>query len=275
MRPVFLVLLCALALNGKAQELKKAINLEYKKHLKEEYYVLKANEKVKHGEYKRINTLYKTVVEKGFYKNNLKDSTWTIFFPGTKHILAEGSYLNDQKTGIWHECTFDKNTIYLSEKGQYKNGERAGPWQFFNKEGEVIKVYDYSLNKIYYQKPELDSQEFEVFVNNTWEKRKLDNAPSLIPDKFGNELISKAFIEEIRYPMDAARAGAEGTVVIAFSVNEDGNSSDFYVKTKLHPSLDAEALRVTMLMPRKFQPGMLQGKPVTTRMVLPVKFSIQ
>ncbi|MFC5271961.1 TonB family protein [Adhaeribacter terreus] len=275
MRFLFFVLCCALVLNAKAQELKKVVDYNSQQRIREEFYVLKANEKIKHGEYKQITTAYKTVVEKGFYKNNLKDSTWTYYFPGTEHILAQGNYLNDQKSGIWHECAFADNTIFLSEKGLYKNGERAGSWQFFNAEGEVIKVYDYSLNKIYYEKPLPDSLEFDVFVNNTWEKRKLDSAPSLIPDKFGNELISKAFINNISYPMDAARAGAEGTVVIAFSVNEEGNATDFYVKTKLYPSLDAEALRVTKLMPRKFQPGILNGRAVTTRIILPIKFSIQ
>ncbi|MBK0404614.1 TonB family protein [Adhaeribacter sp. BT258] len=275
MRFLIFALFATLALEVQAQEVKKIVDYNAQRRIREEFYVLKANEKIKHGEFKQINTLYKTVAEKGFYKNNLKDSTWTYYFPGTEHIMAQGNYLNDQKSGIWHECTFGNNVIYLSEKGLYKNGERAGSWQFFNAEGEVTKVYDYSLNKIYYEKPQPDSLEYEVLLNNNWEKRKLERAPSLIPDKFGNELISKPFINEIRYPMEAARAGVEGTVVIAFSVNEEGNPADFYVKTKLHPSLDAEAMRVSKLMSWKFQPGMLDGKPVTTRMVLPIKFSIQ
>jgi protein TonB len=82
-----------------------------------------------------------------------------------------------------------------------------------------------------------------------------------------------AFIKEnLKYPEDAD--GAHGRVIVNFIVEEDGSISDIKIVRGVHPSLDAEAVRVVKLMP-KWQPAERGGKPVRSRFNFPVYFKLE
>ena len=78
---------------------------------------------------------------------------------------------------------------------------------------------------------------------------------------------------EIRYPADARQAAAEGVVVIEFTVAADGQVKSPRVMRSLHPSCDAEALRVVNAMP-EWIPGRKDGKAVAVKLQLPFTFKI-
>lgn len=73
------------------------------------------------------------------------------------------------------------------------------------------------------------------------------------------------------YPEDAVRDSVEGRVVVTFTVDILGNVCNPRVVHPVHPSLDAEALRVVNSMPR-WIPGTMMGRAVKMRFVLPVLF---
>jgi protein TonB len=58
---------------------------------------------------------------------------------------------------------------------------------------------------------------------------------------------------------------------VRFIVRPDGSVDDVELVRGVHPLLDAEAIRVVRGMPR-WKPGLMHGKPVPVRMVLPVGF---
>jgi TonB family C-terminal domain len=89
----------------------------------------------------------------------------------------------------------------------------------------------------------------------------------------GENGVVKFITENINYPMDAKDAGLQGRVIVAFVVNEDGSLSNISVVRAIHPSLDAEAIRVVKAMP-KWTPGEQRGKAVKVRYVLPVTFRL-
>jgi protein TonB len=80
--------------------------------------------------------------------------------------------------------------------------------------------------------------------------------------------------ENLKYPEDAANYGIQGRVIVKFVVEEDGSISDIKVVRGVHPSLDAEAVRVVKLMP-KWQPAERGGKPVRSRFNFPVYFKLE
>ena len=89
----------------------------------------------------------------------------------------------------------------------------------------------------------------------------------------GGNMKLPAFIKEnLKYPEDAD--GAHGRVIVNFVVEEDGSISDIKVVRGVHPSLDAEAVRVVKLMP-KWKPAENRGKPVRTKYMLPIFFRLQ
>ncbi len=78
----------------------------------------------------------------------------------------------------------------------------------------------------------------------------------------------------IKYPGDARENGIEGTVVVSFIVNKSGQISEPEVVYSLSDDCDEEALRVILSMPN-WVPGEIDGKPVSCRFKLPIKYKLQ
>lgn len=77
------------------------------------------------------------------------------------------------------------------------------------------------------------------------------------------------------YPEDSRMVGSEGTVRLRFIIDLNGEVTDLeVVDSSGDPALDAEAFRVVFSSP-KWQPGLLNGKPVKARLTFPVKFALQ
>jgi TonB family protein len=63
-----------------------------------------------------------------------------------------------------------------------------------------------------------------------------------------------------------------GTVVVSFVVDEKGAIKEAVVEQGLTKACDAEALRVVKMMP-KWNPCQAEGKPVRSRIEVPLTFS--
>lgn len=90
----------------------------------------------------------------------------------------------------------------------------------------------------------------------------------------GNAELLKYLATSIKYPVIAQENGIQGRVICAFVVNRDGGIVDAEVLRGVDPSLDKEALRVIMAMP-KWKPGKQRGKPVRVKYTVPVTFRLQ
>jgi len=74
--------------------------------------------------------------------------------------------------------------------------------------------------------------------------------------------------DNIRYPEEK---DIQGRVIVSFVVDKDGSISNAQVVKSVHPSFDAEALRIINNMP-KWIPGTQNGKPVNVKYVVPINF---
>ena len=72
----------------------------------------------------------------------------------------------------------------------------------------------------------------------------------------------------IHYPEES---DVQGRVIVSFVVDKDGSISNAQVVKSVHPSFDAEALRIINNMP-KWIPGTQNGKPVNVKYVVPINF---
>lgn len=82
------------------------------------------------------------------------------------------------------------------------------------------------------------------------------------------------FLEKnIKYPVEAQLAGAQGKVIVQFVVEKDGSIINPKIVRSIDPALDGEAIRVISLMP-KWKPGMQKGKPVSVQYTVPVTFRL-
>ena len=79
---------------------------------------------------------------------------------------------------------------------------------------------------------------------------------------------TKWVASRVQYP---AACSAQGTVVVKFVVGRNGKVQEIQVVDKVHPLLDAEAVRVVASSP-KWKPGKYNGQPSRTVLYVPVEF---
>ena len=75
------------------------------------------------------------------------------------------------------------------------------------------------------------------------------------------------------YPFEAKRLGYSGTVVLRFIVDSRGDVSDVEVVGSDHGELNRAA--VDAMLRWRFRPGMKNGRRVSTRMEMPMVFSLK
>jgi protein TonB len=82
---------------------------------------------------------------------------------------------------------------------------------------------------------------------------------------------------QIKYPSQAVELSIEGTTVISFVVNENGEIGNITVRKKVGGGCENEAERVIQKMaqlPQKWTPGKQGNKNVSVRYNLPVRFKL-
>jgi len=77
--------------------------------------------------------------------------------------------------------------------------------------------------------------------------------------------------DEINYPQISIEMKEQGTVYLTFLVEDNGEVSNVTVVRGVSAPLDREAKRVVRSMP-KWIPGECDGRPATTKLMLPIKY---
>lgn len=90
----------------------------------------------------------------------------------------------------------------------------------------------------------------------------------------GDAELMKWLQKNLRYPTIAMENGIQGRVMVQFVINKDGSIVEPSILHHVDMSLDAEALRVVLSMP-KWTPGKQKGKAVRVRFTLPLTFRLQ
>lgn len=91
----------------------------------------------------------------------------------------------------------------------------------------------------------------------------------------GMNVFYQELAKEIRYPVNARKAGIEGRVFVQFTVDKDGSIEGVEVIKGVNPEIDAEAIRALKATPSNWQPGKQKGKNVAVKMALPITFKLK
>ena len=105
--------------------------------------------------------------------------------------------------------------------------------------------------------------------DTTWDM--IDQLP-MFPG--GEELLAKHIARNIKYPETAKEKGIQGKVVVKFRITSRGNVNGYEITKSVSPELDAEALRVIKTITR-FEPVIVDGKPVSAWYYLPITFTLK
>lgn len=111
------------------------------------------------------------------------------------------------------------------------------------------------------------------------ESRVLYDNPDVLP-VYGKDNESMAALMNdlsriITYPENAERNGIQGKVVVEFVVTKDGNVENFKIVKSVDPELDQNAIDAIKALPKKWQPGFVDGSPVDCYFNLPISYRLQ
>jgi TonB family protein len=77
----------------------------------------------------------------------------------------------------------------------------------------------------------------------------------------------------LKYPLQARKAGVEGKIFVEFVVNQDGTLNDIAIKNGIGAGCDKEAMRIIKESPNWIA-AKHEGKLVRQRMILPIVFKL-
>lgn len=90
----------------------------------------------------------------------------------------------------------------------------------------------------------------------------------------GMSALMEYLSKNIKYPIEAQKEKIQGRLVMQIIVDKNGNVTNPKIKQSVHPLLDAEAIRLTMNMP-KWEPGTQRGEPVSVKYTFPILFRLE
>jgi antitoxin component YwqK of YwqJK toxin-antitoxin module len=243
----------------------------------EEYSVLVADKKIKHGNYTKLNKpiiggyslesignysngqrdgywefyygYTNNIKEKGFYKRDVKDSIWVIFYPeGTDRRLGQVT----TEHGISLQVV-NANPV-VCKTGRYKEGKFAGVWEYFDERGEIFQTYDHDKNSL-------------TFLKNA----DLTNIEAgFIGGKFllNQHLYDTYDFDGVMNTVNTKIGLQSGKIIFKFIVDEKGRIKDI---TEMESSINNKklyqrALEVAQSLDQKWYPKVENGIAKSTSM---------
>ena len=114
------------------------------------------------------------------------------------------------------------------------------------------------------------SSPIEVEIKNEETFLNVEQAPQY---NGGAEAMSAFLQKNLKYPVQAARAGIQGRVFVQFTIGSDGKVENVAALKGIGFGCDEEAVRVVKLM-QNWMPGRQAGIPVRVRFTLPISFQL-
>jgi len=142
----------------------------------------------------------------------------------------------------------------------------------------VFLINHQALGQEWLAKPDVDTviTGFRIYTPSSFVYRQMAYVSvEQMPEFPGGMVALRKYIaDHVKYPEIAKENEIEGTVIIKFIVECDGELSNITVLRAVDPILDSEAVRVISSLPR-FKPGMQNGCPVRVWFTVPVEFKLQ
>lgn len=181
--------------------------------------------------------------EDGTYLVNIRFRSGSLKLTG--HFLDEALQI---ETG--HFQYFFANGLKESE-GDYNKGIKTGTWKRWDYEGNPRpdRFYPDEVATIMVQ----------------------ESSPAEFPG--GDESLTMFLDEHMVYPEEAKKTNSEGTVYVAFRINEHGYISQVEVIQGANFFLDNEAKRLIYEMPQ-WKPAKKNGEYRESKFILPVVFDL-
>lgn len=156
------------------------------------------------------------------------------------------------------------NDWSISAKGKIYKGMRSGTWKGYYPNGNLFYVEKYKGG-------ELISGTSTKLDSTAYRYTQINQLPS---PKIGFPKYYQKLTKEMNYPKSAKKSGLQGSVHIAYTINQNGQVSDYNIIKSLSPECDQEAIRIFVQTPVEWNVGTSRGNPKSFILSLPVSFKL-
>ena len=196
--------------------------------------------------------------------------TYNIFGP----IISSEQYKDEKGTeasGMF--CYYNKKGK-MDSSGNYLNGFQNGSWYFINDTGRYYLQKDYSAGKLINIKDIIGIDSIKKRMENTTRKSATEEV-EVEADFVGGQSRWIYYLgKNMTYPERALKADKQGTVVVQFIIDPDGNVALPEILQSVEYSLDQEAMRLIKNSPT-WKPSVQNGKNVKAYKIQPVTFRFE
>ncbi len=234
------------------------------------------------------------------YSQKVRQGEAKFYYPNGK-IKEEMTYDNGEVSGLVK--VYNKNGL-LKETFNIEEGKREGPASLFDSTGNYIKDINYENGiLVKEQKPleitapkhatiastsngkektitsskikQLKKKTEERTAPPSYHEKDISNDPAyfltaeIMPKPVGG---MKTIMNKLVYPQLARKDGIQGIVKIRAFIDEYGEVTNAEVVQGIGYGCN-EAAKIAVFY-TKFHPGIIQGKPVRTQIVIPIDFKL-
>jgi TonB family protein len=201
---------------------------------------------------------------KGRFKNGKKHGKWELIRNSDKKLWHVEKFNNGMFLGA---------DIYNAQMDYYGTINTETLNKFPDKYYQKFKSSElFSLDTSVYDKSLIYKDVETIFKSVTGIEHKIQNRKAGYP--YGDYSLLEYIATNIKYPLSALRSRHQGTVYVNVTINDKGKATDIIVLKKLSPELDSEAIRVIKQIDQ-WMPELQAGKPVSSKITIPVKFQIK
>ena len=182
----------------------------------------------------------------------VKREKWEDAFMNATKYCERHPYLLKEYPG------YIKATCMLAGRGTIQNEDKG--WEILE-ENDDFSYAQFSYKNSWEAYKQRHPEKFTIYND-------VDQKPTF---PGGAEALNAYLHDEVIYPSVAKKYKIQGRPVISFVIEKNGSITSAKVVRSVDPALDKEALRVVNKMP-KWNPGILNGKPVRTQFTIPITF---
>lgn len=190
-----------------------------------------------------------------------------------KLVSVKGVYVKDTKTGEESRQRYNK-VENLDREGNSYYGFLVRAVFHPVKVNQPVAEPDIAVGDITLDEDASDEDAISSNGSST-NMRQIYEVAEQMPTFPGGDAALMDFLRNnVQYPQNAVENCVSGRVIVGFVVERDGSLTDVKVISRVDPSLDKEAIRVVLNMP-KWNPGKQDGQRVRVRHQIPITFRLQ
>lgn len=188
-----------------------------------------------------------------------KETQETYYVLKTDQSIRHGNYQKKSYNGK------------LEIEGYYKEGVKDSIWSFYDYNGELQQKYNYTTNQLVFWKKDDVNTKFNVIKETDTLETNLERPPIYIG---GDVMMFEYLNKNLSYPNKAKENNISGDVIIIFTIDENGKTSNHKVKKGIGFGCDESAINAVKSIPDYWIAGVLNGQFVKVEFLMPIRFRL-